>query len=111
MRIETHEHGAVTVVKPSGAIAGEDADLVREALVNARAQSLGRILLDLSAVPLLDSRSLEILLEIAELQSEGGLTLKVSGIRQVIREVMELTGVAGSVEIFDEAGSAVRSFR
>jgi len=111
MRIETHRHGGVMVVRPHGAVAGEDADRVRDALAGARAESLGRILLDLSAVPLLDSRSLEVLLDVAELQAEGGRTLKLCGLREAVREVLELTGVAAAVEIFDEPGSAVRSFR
>lgn len=111
MKIEQHKHGAVAVVKPAGAVAGEDADRVRDALVAARTETLGRVLLDLTATTLLDSRCLEVLLEISELQAEGGRTLKVCGLQPVIREVLELTGVAASVEIFDEPGSAVRSFR
>ncbi len=111
MRIETHKHGAVSVVKPGGSIAGDDAGKLREHLLAARTESLGRVLLDLASVPLLDSRTLEVMLEIAELQADGGRTLKVCGLREVVREVLELTGVLGSVEVFDEPGSAVRSFR
>ncbi len=111
MRIEKHKHGAVAVVKPGGSIAGDDADQLRGSLLEARTEALGRVLLDLSSVPMMDSRTLEVLLEIAELQADGGRTLKVCGLREVVREVLELTGVIGSVEVFDEPGSAVRSFR
>ena len=111
MRIEKHKHGAVAVVKPGGSIAGDDAAQLRTSLLEARTEALGRVLLDLSSVPMLDSRTLEVMLEVAELQSDGGRTLKVCGMREVVREVLEITGVLGSLEVFDEPGSAVRSFR
>ena len=111
MRIEKHKHGAVAVVKPGGSIAGDDAAQLRTSLLEARTEALGRVLLDLSSVPMLYSRTLEVMLEVAELQSDGGRTLKVCGLREVVREVLEITGVLGSLEVFDEPGSAVRSFR
>ncbi len=110
MKIEQHKHGAVSVVKPVGPLAGEDGGAVRDLLLELRGRSLGRMLLDLSAVPLVDSQGLESLLDVTEELAMSGHALKVCGVREIVREVLELTELAPSFELFDDVSSAVRSF-
>jgi anti-anti-sigma factor len=110
MNIERNTHGAVTVVKPVGAVAQADADALYAELSDVNRQSLGRIVLDVSGVPFMDSRGLEILLELNDELATSGRALKLCGLSDLLREVLELTDVLSSCECFEDVNSAVRSF-
>src|SRR5690606_10506449 len=66
MDIHEHQHGAVTVLKPEGALSQGDADQLRQRLATALEKSLGRLVLDLSGVPFVDSQGLEVLVDTTE---------------------------------------------
>ena len=110
MEIQQNNHGAVTVLKPIGPLCEEDADAVKTQTIEASARNLGRVVLDASAVPYIDSRGLEVLVEVAEALSQGGQALKLCGANEVLREVVELTDVAPLIEQFPDVNTAVRSF-
>ena len=110
MEIQQNNHGAVTVLKPIGPLCEEDADAVKTQTIEASARNLGRVVLDASAVPYIDSRGLEVLVEVAEALSQGGQALKLCGANEVLREVVELTDVAPLLEQFPDVNAAVRSF-
>ena len=110
MEIQQNNHGAVTVLKPIGPLCEEDADAVKTQTIEASARNLGRVVLDASAVPYIDSRGLEVLVEVAEALSQGGQALKLCGANEVLREVVELTDVAPLIEQFPDVNAAVRSF-
>jgi len=108
--IQTQQSGAVTVVKPSGPVAQADAQDLRNELLKAQKEHLGRIVLDVSDVPFLDSGGLEALVEVAEEMSRSGQWLKLCAVNQTVRQILELTGLACQFEHFEDANSAVRSF-
>jgi anti-sigma B factor antagonist len=110
MEIQQNNHGAVTVLKPIGPLCEEDADAVKTQTIEASARNLGRVVVDVSAVPYIDSRGLEVLVEVAEALSQGGQALKLCGANEVLREVVELTDVAPLLEQFPDVNAAVRSF-
>ena len=110
MDIQTQRQGAITIIRPQGALLGADADQVKAALLEAAGASLGRVVLDLEAIPFVDSRGLEVLVEVTEAMSEGGQSLKLCAANKTVREVLELTALAGLFEHFEDAGSAARSF-
>ncbi|MHC5002491.1 MAG: STAS domain-containing protein [Planctomycetota bacterium] len=110
MNIERNTHGAVNVLKPVGAVTAEGADRLRDQLVEVSRQSLGRIVLDFSAMPFIDSRGLEVLIEFNEELVTSGRALKLCALNDVVREVLELTELAPSFEQFEDVNSAVRSF-
>ena len=110
MNIERNTHGAVTVLKPVGAVTKADADELYVQLVDVGRQSLGRLVLDVGAVPFMDSRGLEVLLEFNEELSTSGRALKLCGLSDLLREVLELTELSSSFECFEDVNSAVRSF-
>jgi anti-anti-sigma factor len=107
--VETRE-GAVTVLKPAGPLLLGDADQFRACFVAAMPKCLGRLVLDASAVAYVDSRGLEVLVEVGEEMSHGGQALKMCGANETLREVMELTETIGNFEHFADIPSAVRSF-
>ncbi len=109
MEIQQHNHGAVTVLMPIGPLCEEDADAVKTRTIEASSRNLGRVVVDASAIPYIDSRGLEVLVEVAEALAQGGQALKLCGANDVLREVAELTDVAPLLEQFPDVNAAVRS--
>ena len=110
MVIETKQTGAVTVLRPEGPVVLADAEKLKTELLNAQKEHLGRIVLDASGVPFLDSAGLEALADVAAQMSHSGQWLKLCAVNQTVRQVLELTGLASHFEHFEDANSAVRSF-
>jgi anti-sigma B factor antagonist len=110
VQITEQQQGAVTVVAPNGPVALADADQLRSVAMQVIDRSRGRIVLDATAMPFLDSRGLEVLLEVTERLNESGAALKMCGVKETVREIMELTDLAGFFEYYDDVNCAVRSF-
>lgn len=110
MQIDQHNHGAVTVLKPVGPLCSDDAEALKTRTLDAWTKNLGRLVVDASAVPYVDSRGLEVLVEVADELARGGQALKLCGANEVLREVFELTDVASGFEQFTDLNAAVRSF-
>ena len=58
----------------------------------------------------LDSLGLEALWDLSDRQRENGQTVKLAGVGELCREIFELTGMSGKLDMFDTAENAVRSF-
>ena len=110
MEILEERHGAVTVVKAAGPIAGDDAARLGAKLAEVMSALLGRFVVDASAVPFVDSKGLEMLLERSEALQDTGQVLRVAGANETLREVFEITDLAGCFEHFADVNTAVRSF-
>jgi anti-anti-sigma factor len=107
--IETQE-GAVTVVKPSGPLVAQDADQCRSHLVGVIERSSGRLVLDASGIAYVDSKGLEVLAITGESLAQSGLSFKLAGVNETLREVFDLTGLGEAFEHFDDVHAGVRSF-
>lgn len=110
MQIDTDRQGAVTVLKPRGPLVQKDAEALRQKGMDTIAATLGRVIIDASAVAYLDSEGIEALLDLADELSSAGQTLKLCAVNETIREVLDLTEVASEFEHFEDVPSAVRSF-
>lgn len=110
MEIVEHNHGAVTVIRPVGPLARPEADELLGRMRDVRARSLGRLVLDASGISYVDSRGLEVLVEVADELAQGGQGLKICGANDVLREVFELTELTPAFQHFEDANAAVRSF-
>jgi anti-anti-sigma factor len=108
--IEELRQGAVTVLRPKGALTEAEAPDFASRIRHAIAATLGRVVLDAGAVPFVDSRGLETMVDIAEELGDSGLSLRVCNLNETLREVMDLTGTASLFEHHEDATSAVRSF-
>ncbi|MBT8484514.1 MAG: STAS domain-containing protein [Phycisphaerales bacterium] len=98
------------MLRPRGPATQDDAAGLSAKLMEARTRSLGRVVLDISVVPFVDSVVLEHLLDITEELGKTGQALKLSGANDVVREALELTDIASMFELFEDVNSAVRSF-
>lgn len=110
MDIQETRHGAVTVVKPVGPLVQADAEQFRARLREVMERSLGRFVVDASAVPYVDSPGLEVLVAVTDELSAGGRALRLCGAGETLREVLDLTGLAERFEMYEDATTAVRSF-
>jgi anti-anti-sigma factor len=102
--------GAVKVLKPRGPLVAGDADQFKRAALEASSANLGRIVVDASAIAFVDSRGLEVLAEVSDELASSGLTLKLCGTNETVREVLDLTELAGLFEYYEDDNAAVRSF-
>jgi anti-anti-sigma factor len=110
LEISRTRQGAVTVVKPAGPLVGSDSEQFALALGEVAAESLGRFVVDASAVAFADSRGLEVLVEAGLEQSGRGQALRLCGAGETLREVLELTDLAGMFEHYADVNTGVRSF-
>lgn len=110
MQIHEETKGAVTVLRPEGPLTQADAEAFKQRLLQVRKASLGRLVVDVSEVPYVDSAGLEALAEANQELVRSGQSLKLCGINETLREVLDLTELMGLFEPYEDAGSAVRSF-
>jgi anti-anti-sigma factor len=110
MQIIEQKQGAVTVLRPMGPLTHAEADQFKARLLKVGQTSLGRFVVDASAVPFIDSRGLEVLIEAHNALAESGQSLKVCGVNETLRDVLDLTEVGPLLEQFEDTGAAVRSF-
>jgi anti-sigma B factor antagonist len=110
MDIQEQRHGAVTVVKPQGPLVLADADQFRTHVGDVMSRSLGRFVVDASAVPYVDSLGLEALVASTDELGASGRALRLCGACETLREVLELTGLSDRFEHYEDVNTAVRSF-
>lgn len=110
MRIDIHRVGAVTVLEPHGPIVHDDADAFRDRLDESLLSSMGRLLVDVTHVPFVDSKGLETLADAASELGKGGGTLRIAGANEILRISFELTELNDQFDHFQDVNSAVRSF-
>ena len=110
MKINEQLQGAVTVLRPEGPLIDTEAAVVKQRLLQTLSSSLGRFVVDMSAIPYVDSKGLEALVEVTEEMGRSGQALRMCGANKTVREVLELTDLASLFEHFEDANTAVRSF-
>ena len=110
MDIQEQRHGAVTVLKPKGALTETEITQFRQHLGRVMSSSLGRVAVDASEMPFVDSAGLEALLEATEQMSRSGQALKLCAANETVREVLDLTELSSQFEHFEDVKTAVRSF-
>jgi anti-anti-sigma factor len=110
VEISTQQRGAVLVVRPSGSLTSAEAETFRFRLRELIRDNLGRVVIDASALPYVDSQGLESLADVAGDLARSGKQLKLCAAGETLRQVIELTGLSPQFEHFDDTNLAVRSF-
>jgi anti-anti-sigma factor len=110
MQIQEQRQGAVTVLRPVGPLTQADVEQFKTRLLQVRQTSLGRFVLDVTSVPYVDSSGLEALVETNDELARSGQSLKLSGINETLREVLDLTDLSLRFEQYEDVSGAVRSF-
>ncbi len=110
MKIDVQKLGSVTVISPRAAITQGEVDEFASVLEEYRRKTNGRFVLEMSQVPFLDSRGIEVLWDLADTQRAAGQTARLAAVPELCREIFELTGIGPHLDLFDTSESAVRSF-
>lgn len=110
MEIQQQSQGAVTVLKPMGPIVQADADQFKTTALGIATKSMGRVVIDASAMAFLDSRGIEVLADVTDEIAQSGRALKLCGANQTVQHVLELTGWSDAFEFYEDVNSGVRSF-
>jgi anti-anti-sigma factor len=110
MKVQTQQRGAVTVIRPDGPLVAADVDEFKKRLDEEIRRNLGRVVLDVSAVPFVDSRALECLVDVTTELAYSGKALKLCAPVDTLKDVLELTGVSSEFEQYEDVIAAVRSF-
>jgi anti-anti-sigma factor len=110
MKITEQQQGAVVVLKPEGPLIDTAVGEFKQRVLKTLAGTMGRFVVDMSAVPYLDSAGLESLMDVCEELGKAAQTLRLCAANKTVREVLELTDLAPHFDHFDDANTAVRSF-
>ena len=102
--------GAVYVLRPEGPLKGPEAQQFRDRLVQIINASLGRCVVDASAIQFVDSKGLEAMADAADELAQTGQSLRLCGTTETVRQVLEVTELATRFELFADVNTAVRSF-
>jgi anti-sigma B factor antagonist len=104
------QRGAVVVVRPTGPLTGTEAEAFKTRIRELLHENLGRVVIDVSALPYVDSSGLESLADLAQELAQSGKGLKLCAANETLRQVIELTGLSPQFEHFEDTNAAVRSF-
>ena len=110
MEIASEFSGGVRVLRPNGPLVRTDADQFAAEVRGARDESRGRLVVDCADVHFVDSAGLETLLDLSDDFADAALVLRLAAANETVREVIELTGLSESFELYADVHSAVRSF-
>ena len=111
MKIGTQSHGSVSVVIPHGPLAGDELGDFRQRCQAVIDQKSGRVVLDMSDVPYLDSAGIETLLELCIGQPAASAQPRLAQLGETCREALDLTDMLGRLNVFDTVESAIRSYK
>jgi anti-anti-sigma factor len=110
MKVDTQQHGSVTVLVPRGAITEPELEHMERALGPEQARAGSRLVIDMSHVPYVDSAGIEFLLKFAGSAPSAGLRPRLASLSDTVREALDLTGTLKKFYRFDAVESAVRSY-
>lgn len=110
LKMESKTVGGVTVVHCSGRIVfGDEAAALRSTLKNILSASKN-ILLDLSDVSYIDSGGLGTLVGVYSSARAAGADIKLTGLGQRVRDVLQITKLVTVFEVYDSQQKALAAF-
>ena len=111
MDVATRREGEVAVVSVSGKIlGGVESDVLRSELHAVLEGGSHRLLVDLSAVPWMNSAGLGILLAAYSRMKERGGVMKFCGVGDRVRGILRTTKLLTVLESFADVRQGVSSF-
>ncbi|QDV28130.1 STAS domain-containing protein [Aureliella helgolandensis] len=102
--------GAVSVIKADGAMIGEALQECRKSLEDCMGRRRFQIVLEMSNCPLVNSESLEFIVDAQEDCLGRGGKLVLAEPQSLCREVLEITGIDERIAVFDDLRSALTDF-
>jgi len=110
MKINRQDYNDVTVVELQGELDGDFAELFRSTITEIVSKQKAGVVLDMSGVGFIDSLGLEQLLWAKDYCNENRCELRLAGLDENCRKIMEITRLEGEFEHYVELAKAVKSF-
>ena len=107
MKIDRFQHGSVLVLVPYGPITEDEVPCLQEALEDA--SNSPRVVLCMREAPYVDSKGLELLLEVNDGYVAEGRRLRLAELEDCCREILYLTDHQDAFEQYPTIDEAVRS--
>lgn len=108
--VTVEKQGAVTVVRPVGALTVAHVDEFRESALGKLGQGRPMVVVDMHETPLLDSAGLESLIEVRDLLESRGGAVKLAAVNALCSDILRVTGVGHKFEHYGLVKTAVGSF-
>ena len=111
MEIKKQTTGEVVILAPVGDMGLYNLGHIRETLQELREQGNVRVMINMGAIPGIDSTSIGLLLlETTRFRSQGG-ALKLAKISQNIRKSLQITETLNQLEVYDDEQAALAAFK
>lgn len=111
LKVETRQSDGVTVVSCQGRIVlGEESAGMRETLKRALTSSR-QLVLDLSGVSYIDSSGLGTLVGVYSSARAGGADIKLAGLNQRLRDLLQITKLVTVFEVYDNVQQATEALK
>jgi anti-sigma B factor antagonist len=110
LKIETRQADGVTIMSCQGRIVfGEEAAILRENLKRVLS-STRQVVLNLSGVSYIDSGGLGTLVGVYSSARAAGADIKLAGLGQRLRDVLQITKLVTVFEVYDTEQEAIATF-
>jgi anti-sigma B factor antagonist len=111
LKIETRQADGVTIVVCTGRIVfGEEATALRDNLKRILS-STRQVVLNLSGVTYIDSGGLGTLVGVYSSARSAGADIKLTGLGQRLRDVLQITKLVTVFEVYDNEQQAIAAFQ
>jgi len=110
MKIESQKQNGIVILQLQGEFTVESLKSFEEAVSNALVAGTEGLVLDMTRVILLDSASLEQLVELSERCREQTRQLKLAGLDENCRKILEITRLLPQLDTYSELAEAAKSF-
>jgi len=111
MEYKTRQDGEVTVIVLSGEIDVKSTPHLKELLQGLIDEGKNQLLVDLTAVPFIDSTGLGIFVNAFKRTQQAGGTIKFANPKEELRKVFSLTQTDKVFSIFDSVDEGLLSFQ
>jgi len=110
MKINHQDYNNVTVVELHGEFVEEYCKVFQDTVSELINKQISSIVLDMSKVPFIDSNGLGMLLWLRDYCHENRSQLKLAGLDDNIKKILEITRLDGKLDCYEELSQAVKSF-
>ncbi len=110
MKIDTQNHNDISVLTLQGEFTAEAIKSFQDAVSNVLASKTAGLVVDMSKVMSMDSHTLECLLDLNDSCRENVRQLKLAGLDETCRKILEITRLLKEFDVYDDVAEAVKSF-
>ncbi len=110
MKIKTQDYNDVTVIEMQGELDSDAVEQLKNTVSGLIGKSTDGIVLGMTNIEFIDSAGLEQLLWSRDYCADNGCQLKIAGLNDNCRKILEITRLEKEFDCYPELSEAVKSF-